>query len=353
MAISATEASSREIRRDIRRSCGREERQDYGGLRTVLVTLWAKVGTLRSRATATRRTANAQAVARPTPGVAERSDAPRPGAWERSTAPLIALLLDRIARARVSEASRDRAPVVFYERGREVLARLQTASASMLIIEGSDRDGRSTVPVVETVRTSYPALPVVAYVRPGRTTSADILVIAQLGVHELVIEGFDDVGAALRAVLASGTRRCATERVMRTLGPLLSPSVASFVRYCLERVAQEPSVTDAAHYLGVHRKTLVYRLRQSALPTPSVMIGWCRLFVAAQLLENPGRSVAQVALELDFASSSALRGMLRRYTGMRPGELRAQGGLDALLTRFLGTLNASRADTSGGVDVGS
>ena len=89
-----------------------------------------------------------------------------------------------------------------------------------------------------------------------------------------------------------------------------------------------------ADALNVHRKTLVARLSGANLPTPSALISWCRILVAARLLEDPGRSVEQVALLLEFPSGTSMRNMMKRYTGLRPGEIRENGGVRCVLHAF-------------------
>ena len=269
------------------------------------------------------------------PSRVRAAGAPAPS---RSQPGAVALLLDRVARARVVDALRPHSGVVFVDTADAVIARVSSAPASLVILECRDREGRSTVATVQALREGYPSVPIIAYTAPGRTSSSEILAMARAGVHELVMQGFDDVGAALRTVTDSAMRRCATARVLAALDADLPPGAVPFIQYCLEHASRSPTVTGAALHLGVHRKTLVYRLKRTTLPPPSAMIGWCRLFVAAHMLEDPSRSVAQVALALDFSSSAALRGMLRRYTGRRPQEVREQGGLSALLDCFRAVL---------------
>ena len=275
---------------------------------------------------------------------------PTPYAVSPSTAPAAVLLLDRVARARVTEVLRPSTSIVFAEDAGALLTRIAAGPISLVILECRDRDGSQTLPAVQSIRKNHPSVPVVAYTCPGRTSSSDILAMAHAGVHELIMQGFDDVGVALRTVIESAARRCAATRVMDALRLDLPAASVPFVQFCLERVWLTPTVTDAARYLGVHRKTLIYRLRRTMLPPPSTMIGWCRLFVAGHMLEDPGRSVAQIALALDFSSSAALRGMLRRYTGLRPREVRECGGLEAVVSAFRAVLPGSptspRASTS-------
>ena len=68
-------------------------------------------------------------------------------------------------------------------------------------------------------------------------------------------------------------------------------------RVLVEQRAKEQITGAFSTYLS---PTLVDRLATAGLPTPSAMIAWCRLTLAAQMLEDPARSVEQIALLLDF-----------------------------------------------------
>lgn len=250
------------------------------------------------------------------------------------SAPAVALLRDRVAQARVLDVLKAYSGVVFVDTAREMLDHVADGPIGLVIVECRDREGASTLPTVQSIRRGYPSVSIIAYTSPGQTPSSEILAMAHAGVHELIIQGFDDVGTTLRAVVESALRRCAATRVMQALERDLPPELMLFVEFCLERAWVKTTVSDAARYLGVHPKTLVHRLRRSVRLAPSALIGWCRLFVAAHMLEDPNRSVAQIALALDFASSAALRGMLRRYTGLRPQEVRERGGLELVVAMF-------------------
>jgi AraC-like DNA-binding protein len=67
------------------------------------------------------------------------------------------------------------------------------------------------------------------------------------------------------------------------------------------------------------------------------------VFLAADLLEERGRTVESVALQLDFDSPSGLRNALRRYTGHGPRALRAAGGLQCALRAFAADCAGRRA----------
>lgn len=222
----------------------------------------------------------------------------------------------------------------------ELLALASEGLAGVVVVDLRDRTGAPTLDVVRTIREEFPSVPVVAYCTLTPDTSRDILALARAGVNDLILRGVDDVGVTLRSVITTAQEHCGAKHVLEAIGPLVPPSVVPFLRYCLEHARQALSVADVASALGVHRKTLVDRLAGASLPTPSAMIAWCRLTLAARMLEDPGRSVEQVALLLDFSSGTALRNMLKRYTGLSPREVRENGGLQCVLHAFRRTLAA-------------
>lgn len=62
-------------------------------------------------------------------------------------------------------------------------------------------------------------------------------------------------------------------------------------------------------------------------------MGWARLLVAGYYLEEPGRSVANVAELLEFPGACALRNQLERYSNLSTQQLRTHG--TSLLARAL------------------
>jgi AraC-like DNA-binding protein len=169
--------------------------------------------------------------------------------------------------------------------------------------------------------------------------------MARAGVHDLVRAGFDDVGFALGAALASATASCATAAARDELENLVTPDAWPFVSYCLTRAHGPISVGAAADALGLDRRTLVRRLERAGLPSPRRIAGWCRVVAAARLLDEPIYTLEQAALRLEFPSGTALRNMLFRYTGLKPRELRENGGVHCVMHLLRRELGAARAGT--------
>ena len=247
---------------------------------------------------------------------------------------VVALAIGPKARARIQGALASRADVTFCELRAQLVPLAAATQASAVIAEPRDRDGEDVSAAVTALRGGLPSVPVIAYVADCHTSSGDILAMARAGVHDLVRAGFDDVGFALGAALVSATANCVTETVRSELEHLVPREAWPFVSWCLTRAPGAISVRAAAQALGLDRRTLVRRLDRARLPHPRRIAGWCRVIAAARLLDEPVYTLEQVALRLDFPSGTALRNMLRRYTGLRPSEIRENGGTRCVVHLF-------------------
>jgi AraC-like DNA-binding protein len=256
---------------------------------------------------------------------------------------VVALVIGNKCRARVRGALTGRADVRFCDLRAELLPLACAAHASAVLLEPRDRLGEDTSAAVSALRAGMPSVPVIAYIADDTVSSGDILALARAGVHDLVRSGFDDVGFALGAALASATAACATTAARDELERVVAPDAWPFVSYCLTRAHGPISVGAAAVALGLDRRTLVRRLERAALPPPRRIAGWCRVIAAARLLDEPIYTLEQAALRLEFPSGTALRNMLMRYTGLRPREIRENGGARCVLHLFKRELGTARA----------
>ena len=247
---------------------------------------------------------------------------------------VVALVIGNKCRARVRGALTGRADVRFCDLRGDVLPLAAATGASAILVEPRDRAGEDVSSVVAAARTGMPSVPVIAYIADTTTSSGDILALARAGVHDLVRAGFDDVGFALGAALANATVACATTAAREELESLVAPDAWPFVSYCLTRAHGPIAIGAAAAALGLDRRTLVRRLERASLPPPRRIAGWCRVIAAARLLDEPIYTLEQAALRLEFPSGTALRNMLLRYTGLRPREIRENGGASCVLHLF-------------------
>jgi AraC-like DNA-binding protein len=202
-----------------------------------------------------------------------------------------------------------------------------------------DESGRVAAPFMRWVRERLPAVPILAYGALSPQFFRDVVpAVRSGGLHAVALRDYDDISLTLADALRSARCRTVEDRAITAAAGRLSTLTRPIMRQCLRRADTIPRVERIAASFGVTRKTIASRLAAEELPPASQIIGWGRVLQAARLLEDRGRSVEEIALALDFDSGTALRHMLRRYTGMRPTELRAQGGLAAALPRFIDAL---------------
>lgn len=220
-------------------------------------------------------------------------------------------------------------------------AELQRARIDVLVLE-LDIERGSIEPLVWDLRRRYPSLAIVLYCPLSSRVAREILTLGKAGADDLIVEGLDDDGRSLRRIaLTAASSRC-TARSVAAMRDRLPARVMDIVTRCLHLASQPTSVRQLAAAVGVNRKTLVNRLTAAGLPGPAALISWCRILLACELLQDPGRSVEQVALALGFGSAVALRNMSRRYLRVRPSELRKPGALEVALHQLLaGGLNRS------------
>jgi len=250
---------------------------------------------------------------------------------------VVALVVGRRECARVQAAVRGRArllAVSSLDGLRQLAAALDDPSCVALVVEPRDETNTPVHPFVREFVGRSPHVPVIAICDPGAGLSRDLLELAQAGTHEVVIRGAGDDGHGLRAAIEAGQRTNAGMRTLALLAPLVPSELAGFVEFCVYFPHEAKSVGQVARALGVHRKTLVNQCARTGMPAPSVLVSWCRVLHAAVLLSSSTRAVDHIARLLDFQSGTALRNMFRRYTGMRPSEVRGGDRLGAVLDVF-------------------
>ena len=279
----------------------------------------------------------------PVPGVPCEERGRRPRAARAACAQVALLVRDRAERARFISALRGTAEVIFCERGVELLRLAQFGKITAVLTELSDRDGEATLPFVLQLARGYPSIPILVYTALDAPSCHALVDYVSCGTSEIVLRGHDDRTLALRRALDSAAVRRAVLRVMDALSARVGAHGATIVEHCLRNAGRSQRVGQIAAALSCPRRTLAHRLAAEELPPPRALIAWCRLLVAAQLLEDPARSIDHVALALDFGSGTALRNMLRYHTGLRPGDVRRRGGLLCVLELFMAALGQPSA----------
>ncbi len=212
-------------------------------------------------------------------------------------------------RDRLLPALRGVAGVRFCETASELLELAAQPRVSVVITELRDRRHVSTLPVIAVLHCRFPSI--LTFVR-GRLIAGDIheiMATVRDGWAEAIIDGVDDPGTRIRSAISQMREQSSSALITESVKRFVPPSLAAFFRFAAIHSTRRLSVRDVALAFDVDRKTLRNRLANAGLPTPQRILGWNRLLHASRLLNDPGRSIASAAVELEFASASGLINM--------------------------------------------
>lgn len=256
--------------------------------------------------------------------------------------------VEAVVAQRVREAMRRLARIESFALFADASSALKCSPMPVAIVVGpEDAGGNAAVPFVSSLA-EYGRVAVVVSCSPGLESSQHIRLLALAGAHEFLFRGVDDHGVALRAVVESAVQACAADRVLLRFLPFVPLRLHPFVRFCVQFPRRALNVTTVASALGIHRKTLFKYAVAEGAPSPGELLAWCRLCLVAEQLELfPFRTIEAIGNDLEFPSSTALRNMIKRYTGMRASEVRRNGGISCVLAAF----DRSRGPSSGSVKV--
>jgi len=225
-------------------------------------------------------------------------------------------------------------PILCSARVAEARELLERGESKLLLCAPYDAPGDDTSPLIEHVVRSHPSVATVGMASRLRGDPDDLLRLARSGVHALLFEEDRRSPLLVRRALTEAHTRCRNQHVWGDIEPWTPDRVRPMVAYGLLHAHEALTVDGVARALGLHRKTLAERCSLSGTLPPQQMLGWCRLLAAAVLLEDRGRAVDHIALELDFPGGAAFRNMLKRYTGLSPAALRAKGAIAEMSRQF-------------------
>lgn len=222
-----------------------------------------------------------------------------------------------------------------------LLTRLADRAVTAVLLEATDDTLAEVAQCARMIRDAYTSVPIIAVCDLTVGGVRHAVTLARAGADDVLVRNCGDVHRVLdEAVARAGAERLVLEGIT-ALTPYVAPTIRPAVALCLRRARSAVTVESIARELGIHRRTLVSHFAAAHLPSPSTFVSWCRILHAAHLLMDTGRSVEATALMLDFGSGTALRNMLRRYTGLTPSQVRAHGGHRYVLELLLECIMAT------------
>lgn len=228
----------------------------------------------------------------------------------------------------------------------ELAEAARTAPASALIVvdplEGTP-DRSQVAPDLARLLDDLPSLAITAamHLRPG--THEQVRRLGDLGVVQVIDLEEESTPTALGQRLAAARGRPLRALMERALPDSTSGAARAILAAATAIVAKGGQGQDLADFLNVTPRTVSRWCRRAALPPPKRLLAWMRILLAAELLDDPGRRITEVAASCGYAADSSLRHTLRTFVGMTPTELRRHGAFAVSSRLFLEALAEARS----------
>jgi AraC-like DNA-binding protein len=245
-----------------------------------------------------------------------------------------ALLLRKPERAHLERSLKSRATIAFCDRVDSLVQLAETGSLSGVVTELRDIDNEATGQTIAQLRERFPTLPIVILVSLEASDVHDLAHVPELRATAVVIRAYDDLAAEVLAAIRTVPQHPAEVKIVETVHRHAPRGLVSLFDFLAHAAVYPVTVEQVSKGVRVPRRTLGDQLKRANLPPMERLIGWMRLLHAAWKMDGHGRTVDSVADELQFKSGSALRHMVKRYTGRTPSEIWSLGGFSYLLGQF-------------------
>jgi AraC-like DNA-binding protein len=184
-----------------------------------------------------------------------------------------------------------------------------------------------------------PSAAVVAVLPGGPTATLSAHTLGLWGVCQILDSELERTPESLRDRLQRARGRSLRGLLLRGVHVRTTPRGRALLEAALEVAPSGGGPGELAAHLGVSRPTLLRRCRAARLPPPRRLLQWLRLLTAAEMLDDPGRRVMDVAIACGYSTDASLRRGMRRLAGASPVQLRARGAFDTVARAFLRELN--------------
>lgn len=155
-------------------------------------------------------------------------------------------------------------------------------------------------------------------------TVSHLELLARWGVADVVELGREDTVGALRRRLRLVRGRLVTRLLERALPRTTPTRTRSLLAVAADTAAVGGGSGELAQALGVTERTVLRWCRRVDLPQPRRLMAWLRILLAADMLDDAGRTLAAAARACGYSSDTALRNALRTFLDASPTELRGE-----------------------------
>lgn len=256
---------------------------------------------------------------------------------------------DSVLRAQLKTGAAGRQWQVTEVQNWEALSdKVRSAPASSIVVVdpyyGMDRQHGMSIELAALLN-RFPSLTVAAAlaVVPGRLD--DLRKLGEWGVVQVIDLEEEATSWAVLYRLNEARGRPLIALIETVLPVNTGGGARSILRAAARVVIDGGAGSDLARALHITPRTLLRWCRKAGLPAPRKLLAWLRMLLAAELLDDPGRSVMDAALACGYASDGSLRNAMRNFLDQSPTGLRERGAFGAAAEEFLVALREARSPT--------
>lgn len=221
-------------------------------------------------------------------------------------------------------------PVVSWAELQSVVAHQGTD----VVVADPATTGTIEVETLEDLRRRYPSLSVVVYTQLSPGSIKAIVRLARSGVEHVVLNRFDDEPGRFLELLESIPVNTLGDRMLQELVGPLSALPVTVVR-AIDQLFRSPARFKNAHDLaaaaGMNLRTLYRNLEPAGIYSARALVVSARLLRAYAFLQDPGRSIKDVAAKAGYHSPWQLSQQLREVTGKTAEQVRREVTQEALV----------------------
>lgn len=209
-------------------------------------------------------------------------------------------------------------------------------SALVVVDPYSETGGRNgPSPALRSLLVEFPSAAVFAALDVSPSRFDDLRTLGKWGVVQVISLGHDDTHTALLQRFRQSHGRPLRALLEQVLPPDTPGRARAIVDAAAEVVAVGGHGRDLAKSLYLSRRTLLRWCERAELPPPRKLLAWMRILLAAELLDDPGRTVLSVAHACGYSSDSGLRRVTQKFLEESPTTLREKGAFARASSAFL------------------
>ncbi len=264
---------------------------------------------------------------------------------KRIPSQLLLLHSDRLFTGRVRQASKGRYDLTEVDTWEGLRERVREAPPSaLLVVDPYEGDVGSTQlsPNLRSLLTEFPSITILAACEARRGSFEDLRQLGEWGVTRVICLDEEDTPAAIEKRLRSAQGRPLRSLLLSSLPVATSGTARAILIATADVVSRGGTAKDLARSFHITTRTLLRWAKSAGLPPPQQLLPWMRMLLAAELLDDPGRTVLGVAYACGYSSDSPLRNTMRSYIGVTPKVLRRGNAFATASEAFFNALTETR-----------